>query len=67
MKSVILGQHGRSFSATVGKAGLWHMTVPFGMGVIYDRQWSMQLPNGEDRTDVSLRGLSTSFAGWRRR
>ncbi len=47
MKSVILVQHGRSFSATVGKAALWHMTVPFGIGVIYDRQWSMQLPNGK--------------------
>ena len=47
MKSVILSQHGRSFSATVEKAGLWHMTVPFGVGVIYDRQWSMQLPNGK--------------------
>ena len=47
MKSVILVQRERSFSATVGKADLWHMTVPFGMGVIYDRQWSMQLPNGK--------------------
>lgn len=47
MKAVIYRQGRRSFSALVGTAGLWHVEVPGDVGVIYNRQWSMELRNGK--------------------
>ena len=47
MKSVILSWDHRSFSAAAEATGLWHMTVPGSVHVVYNRQWSMMLPNGK--------------------
>lgn len=47
IKTVILSWAHRSFSAAVGATGLWHMTVPGSVHVVYNRQWSMMLPNGK--------------------
>lgn len=58
MKTVILSQHGRSFSAAVGTAGLWHMTVPFDVGVIYNNQWAMRLSTGKTVPMYPGSGLS---------
>lgn len=49
MKRVMLSTHGHTYSAPVGKIGLWHMSVPYRVGVVYNRQWSMRLPNGKIR------------------
>ena len=47
MKTVILSWDHRSFSAAVGAKGLWYMTVPGSVHVVYNRQWSMMLLNGK--------------------
>ncbi|NMP24635.1 hypothetical protein [Sulfobacillus harzensis] len=47
MKSVVYHQGRRSFSASIGTAGLWHVQVPGSVGVVYTRQWSMNLKNGK--------------------
>lgn len=47
MNAVVFTEDGRLFSASVGTAGLWHMTVPGAVHVVYDNQWLMRLRNGK--------------------
>ncbi len=47
MKTVILSWDHRPFLAAAGAEGFWHMTVPGSVHVVYNRQWSMMLPNGK--------------------